>query len=117
MAVPRRTAQGPGRRGDNWFLTKRDRYANNIGATLRSNDPEPDVDFPSPLEIAAVTAKCNDNKRHTEIGPDEQHHESFEPSDLLESVVRERYSLPSFTPWLRNTDIRDLPVVADDRPR
>ena len=52
-----------------------------------------------------------------EVGPDGQKHESFEPSDLLESVVRERYSPPSFTPWLEHTDIRDLPIVPDDRPR
>ena len=110
-------AQGPGKRGDRWFLTKRDRYANNIGASLRFGDPEPAVDFATPVEIAAVTARCDEAQRAAEVGPDEQKHESFEPSDLLDEVVRQRYSPPSFTPWLEHTDIRDLPVVPDDRPR
>ena len=84
---------------------------------MRFDGPEPEVDFPTPVEIAAVTARCDEHQRTTEVGPDGQKHESFEPSDLLESVVRERYSPPSFTPWLQHTNIRDLPIVADDRPR
>ena len=108
--------QGPGRRRDRWFLTKRDRYANNFGASLRFSDPEPDVDF-NPLDFATVTARCNEAQRLQEVGPDEQKRDAFEPSDLLETVVRERYSTPSFTPWLQNVDIQALPVVPDDRPR
>jgi hypothetical protein len=110
-------AQGPGKRGDEWFLTERDRYANNIGASLRFDRPEPEADFPTQVEIAAVTARCDERQRLAEVGPDGQKHEPFEPSDLLESVVRQRYSPPSFTPWLEHTDIRDLPIVPDDRPR
>ena len=108
--------QGPGKRGDAWFLTRRDRYANNFGASLRVDKPEPDVDF-SPLEFATVTARCDDEQRIEELGPDEQKRDAFEPSDLLEEVVRQRYSLPSFTPWLENVSVEALPVVPDDRPR
>jgi phospholipase C len=110
-------AQGPGKRGDTWFLTKRDRHANNIGASLRFTRPEPEVDFPTPVELAAVTARCNDNRRLETVGPDRQRHEPFEPSDTLAAVVRDRYSLPSFTPWLENIQVRDLTIVPDDRPR
>jgi phospholipase C len=110
-------AEGPGKRGDNWFLTKRDRYANNIGTSLRFDSPEPEVDLPTPVDIATVAVRCDDNQRATESGRDDQHHESFEPSDLLETVVRERYAPPSFTPWLQHTDIRNIPVLPDDRPR
>jgi phospholipase C len=109
-------AQGPGKRGDTWFLTKRDQYANNFGASLRADKPEPDVDF-TPLDIATVTARCDDDRRIEEVGPDEQRRDAFEPSDLLETVVRQRYSPPSFTPWLEHANIEALPVVADDRPR
>lgn len=84
---------------------------------MRSDGPEPELDFPTPVEIAAVTARCDERERTTEVGPDAQKHEAFEPSDLLESVVRERYSPPSFTPWLQHTEIRDIPIVPDDRPR
>jgi len=35
---------GPGRRGDAWYLTMRDRYAANIGFSLRPGDPDPAFD-------------------------------------------------------------------------
>ena len=76
-----------------------------------SDKPESGYDF------ATVTARCNEAQRLQEVGPDEQKRDAFEPSDLLETVVRERYSTPSFTPWLQNVDIQALPVVPDDRPR
>ena len=44
------------------------------------------------------TARCDDAQRLQEVGADEQKRDAFEPSDLLETVVRERYSPPTFTP-------------------
>ena len=37
---------GPGRKQRNWWLTSRDRYANNIGFSLRPRRPDPEVDLP-----------------------------------------------------------------------
>ncbi|HYV59584.1 MAG TPA: hypothetical protein VFA62_05895 [Acidimicrobiia bacterium] len=45
-----------------------------------------------------MTARCDDAQRLQEVGADEQKRDAFEPSDLLETVVRERYSPPTFTP-------------------
>jgi phospholipase C len=43
LGAPKR---GPGRRGQSWWLTERDHYANNIGYSLRGKKPEPEVDLP-----------------------------------------------------------------------
>ena len=37
---------GTGRRRYNWWLTERDRRANNIGYSLRPDNPDPEVDLP-----------------------------------------------------------------------
>jgi phospholipase C len=39
-------AHGAGRKSRNWWLTSRDRYANNIGLTLKTRQPDPEVDLP-----------------------------------------------------------------------
>jgi phospholipase C len=39
-------AHGPGRKKKNWWLTTRDRYANNIGFSLKPRHPDPEVDLP-----------------------------------------------------------------------
>ena len=109
--------QGPGKRGDRWFLSKRDRYANNYGASLKFDNPDPEVNFPTPLEVAAVTARCDVEERLEKIGHEGIPHDSFEPTETLDAIVRERYGQPSFTPWLQYTNIHDLPVVPSDRPR
>jgi phospholipase C len=110
-------AQGPGKRGDRWFLTKRDRNANNYGASLRSGKPEPDVDLPAPPPAADVVGECDDEDRLGKIGPDGTHRHGFEPTETLDAIVRQRYERPSFTPWLEYTNVRDVPVLPDDRPR
>jgi phospholipase C len=38
-------AHGAGRRSDTWFLTRRDRHANNIGLSLMPDDPDPSFDL------------------------------------------------------------------------
>ncbi len=40
------TAEGKGRHGDSWFLTTRDRQANNIGWSLLPDNPDPEFDPP-----------------------------------------------------------------------
>jgi hypothetical protein len=110
--------QGPGREGDNWFLTKRDRNANNYGAVLRSGNADPDVDLESPLaNIPLVTPDCNQEERVRRQGKDDQV-TPFDVSDELESLATQvDPDGVTFTPWIRATDVRDVPAVPDDRPR
>ena len=110
-------ARGPGKKGDRWFLTKRDRYANNYGASLRVSDPQPEVNFQTPLPVASVAGPCDEEDRLEKTGPDGTHRKTFEPTETLDAIIRERYASPSFQPWLRDTNVRDVPQPPDDRPR
>lgn len=51
-------AEGPGRDGDRWFLTSRDRNANNIGASLRTK-PWRDLDLDVDVSIDPPSADCD----------------------------------------------------------
>jgi hypothetical protein len=111
--------QGPGRDGDTWFMTKRDRNAHNYGASLRADNPDPEVDLDTPLAaIPAVSPNdCNHEQRLREVGKDDQTN-PIDLSDRLESLSTQVDPDGStFTPWLKATDVRDFPPVPDDRPR
>jgi phospholipase C len=110
--------QGPGRDGDKWFLTERDRNANNYGASLRADNPDPEVDLETPLlGIPPTSRGCDDEQRTRQAGKDNQIN-SFDVSDRLEGLAQQVDPDGStFTPWLRQTDVRGLPTVPDDRPR
>jgi phospholipase C len=51
-------AEGPGQPTDTWFLTQRDRFANNIGKTLTLDLVDPDVGFDLDLAIDPPSAPC-----------------------------------------------------------
>jgi phospholipase C len=106
--------QGPGKKGDRWFLTKRDRHTNNFGASLRSGNPDPVVDLETPAAtIPLGTPDCEHAKRLEETGKDETN-KVFDVSDQLDAIIQQRSA--NFTPWLRSTDIRDLPPNAVEKP-
>ena len=48
-----------GSAGDGWWLTPRDRNANNIGASLGVTDPDPQVFDLADLPLRAPTARCD----------------------------------------------------------
>jgi phospholipase C len=110
--------QGPGREGDRWFLTARDRNANNYGASLRADNADPDVDLTTPLDtVPEVMPACDDEQRTRQAGKDNQIN-SFDVSDRLDGLARQIDPDGStFTPWLKATDVRGLPSPPDDRPR
>ncbi|MDQ6854096.1 MAG: hypothetical protein M3046_10485 [Actinomycetota bacterium] len=106
--------QGPGKQTDRWFLTKRDRHTNNFGASLRSGNPDPEVDIDTPAALIPVTTgNCDHSERLEQTGKDNQTL-VFEVSDKLEALAQQRDA--DFTPWLKYTEIRDLPPMGDDRP-
>jgi hypothetical protein len=71
-------AHGAGRKRKNWWLTSRDRYANNIGWSLKPRRPDPEVDLPvattetSPgcgAELTALAERpMTDFERHRRTG-------------------------------------------------
>jgi phospholipase C len=110
--------QGPGRDGDDWFLTKRDRNAHNYGASLRADNPDPQVDLASfGANIPPASGDCNHEERLREAGKDNQTN-PIDLSDQLESLATNVHpNGATFTPWLKSTDVRDVPAAPDDRPR
>jgi phospholipase C len=51
---------GPGQPGDSWFLTTRDRVANNIGWSLRPDTPDPSFEIEVPPEPPTHSPACSD---------------------------------------------------------
>ena len=50
--------QGPGKDGDTWFLTTRDRNARNLGAALTGEQPDRDVGFDLDVAIDPASLPC-----------------------------------------------------------
>jgi phospholipase C len=87
--------EGAGRGQPSWSLTQRDRCANNIGASLRPDKPEPEVGIEVD-SIADPSDPCTGR-----VPTDLPHElEKFEPSDRLASLLDARFPSPSLTPWL-----------------
>jgi phospholipase C len=51
-------ARGPGRDGDTWFLTSRDRHANNLGEQLVRGPGNPELGFDPDVPIDTPEAAC-----------------------------------------------------------
>jgi phospholipase C len=52
--------EGPGKDGDTWFLTTRDRNALNLGVVLTAEDPDPDLGFDLGVPIEPPTPGCTE---------------------------------------------------------
>lgn len=50
--------EGPGTDGDSWFLTRRDRYAANLGASLSSEIVDPELHFDIDMVIDPPSPPC-----------------------------------------------------------
>jgi phospholipase C len=106
--------QGAGRRGDRWFLTRRDRFANNLGASLRFGHAESDVETTT-LGPMVISGACDDARRVARIGPDELP-DPFVRSELLTNIVRERYPEVAYKPWLEGTNLQGVVTTDSDVP-
>ena len=69
--------RGPGADTDKWFLTKRDRNANNLGDALLRDTSNPDLAFDVDVKIEAPEAGCVDETAYHELQPT-AFEESFE---------------------------------------
>ena len=95
--------EGPGQGRASWSLTKRDRFANNVGASLRPDAPEPEVG----IEVNAIAAPSDACGGETPTDPS-QHQDKFEPSDQLADLIDAHYPSPTLTPWLDDPAPRKL---------
>jgi phospholipase C len=87
--------EGAGQGKPSWSLTQRDRCANNIGASLRPDTPEPEVG----IEVHSIVDPSDPcrGRLPTDL-PYEL--EKFEPSDRLANLIDAHYPAPTLTPWL-----------------
>jgi phospholipase C len=78
--------RGPGADSDKWFLTKRDRNANNLGEALLRDTSNPDVAFDVAVKIQAPDPACASETAYHDLPPT-----AFEAT--LESGYLERVGL------------------------
>ena len=60
---------GPGKDTDTWFLTARDRNAQNLGRALVSDTSHPDLDFDVDIVVPPASAPCVDEVSYDELEP------------------------------------------------
>jgi phospholipase C len=89
--------QGPGGAGESWYLTTRDQHAENIMSSLRSDDPDLEVEL-TPVVVDA-SAACP-------LPPpslpraDERQGNPFELHAELEELLARDYPATTYFPWL-----------------
>jgi phospholipase C len=94
LAAP---AEGKGVPG-NWHLTTRDRYANNLGWSLKADDPDPELDFgtfPDPGTSAGCGASLVDGRAATNAAPVPDH----DFARGLEIGAFDGYEIGNWLPW------------------
>lgn len=105
--------EGPGRPSGEWFLTTRDRFANNIGRTLRTTDPDLDLHYDADVPIQGFSLGCDPTEAQLAeaLLQDAAHNETFEISDSFRETLAARYPPPELTPWIENELAPDLPTA------
>jgi len=97
---------GPGADTDTWFLTKRDRYAENFGTSLRPERPEVEIGIDvARLPPPSKACGADDGAAATTDGS----RDPFENvSPALADLVGRAYPAPTLTPWLDKSKPRRL---------
>jgi phospholipase C len=126
-------ADGPGSRSAkhaNWFLTRRDRYARNIGWSLLPKREKADLgvdldmQLPQPSDVCAIDGPLRRFLRLTpDTEPASEESDPFELSPELEDRTKKLFPAPTLTPWLERPGppapgVRSQPgeVPAEDEP-
>jgi hypothetical protein len=104
MAVPGRAAGGPRRRRE-LEPHARDRFANNLGASLAATHPDPELGYDPDIEIGPYSAACPpDQLVDVPPVPPGEHPDPFVVHEELEELLAREYPAAKHRPWL------DVPV-------
>ena len=87
-------AEGPGRGGASWSLSKRDRHAQNIGRSLW-NRKDPDVQLD--VSVRRPTTPCGNEAALAAVDPEA---DAFRVSAEMQALTDRLYPAPTLTPWL-----------------
>jgi hypothetical protein len=88
-------AHGARRTDAKWFLSMRDRHANNYGRSLRAGNPNPDVDLN--LQVKRPTPGCGNEVDLEQLDSES---DPFQLSQELADLTQRLYPGPTLTPWL-----------------
>ena len=92
--------EGPGGSAA-WNLTRRDRNANNIGASLAVTHPDPDLGDTPDIEIGPYRAECPPGvTTDTPPLPEGEHPDPFVVHEELEEQPARDSPVATHTPWL-----------------
>ncbi|MFN8025209.1 MAG: alkaline phosphatase family protein [Acidimicrobiia bacterium] len=94
-------ARGPGRDSDTWYLTARDRHANNLGEALAATDP----DVGSAEDVRSVSVRYDPGCATTPVQAGEQGlglgaRDPFRAREDLAELLAAKYPEPSHRPWI-----------------
>ncbi len=101
-------AEGPGGGSGRWWLTERDRHANNLGATLRPRNPDPEWD--SALPVADFSSGCTPSTAPAATS------NPFTYSAKFTERLAEGFPGPTLTPWVQRQREQPLPQAPSTAP-
>jgi phospholipase C len=93
------------RGGEDWWLTKRDRNAHNIGQVLGLEKPNPDLGFDIDLELTTFSPECTKSEPGEAVGgPGES-----PISKQLQQLTAERFPDANARPWIEGLPNETVP--------
>jgi phospholipase C len=105
-------AEGANGGSGRWWLTTRDRHANNLGASLRPDHPDTE-EWVSTLPVAAYSPACASAPPLAEDAPSS---DPFTYSAKFTAVLAEGFPGPTLTPWITNERETPLPSKPTNPP-
>jgi hypothetical protein len=96
-------AEGPAATGTRWWLTRRDRHANNLGASLRSSNPEPEWELDA--RVGGYSDPCTSTVEPNEPVTTEETQDPFLLAQPFADRIPTRYPAPTLTPWITGEEL------------
>jgi phospholipase C len=93
-------ARGPGRPGDRWFLTERDRHANNLGASLSQDHRDLELHYDADVPVEGFSAPCGTDGLLAVTPAPLEHSDPFRLGSDLTDAIAARFPRPTLTPWI-----------------
>ncbi len=97
-------AEGHGRTAA-WALTTRDRNAHNMGRTLLSANPDPELGFDVAMTIPQPAPACTPTQIATRPPDTDSHHDPFKGANL-QDLTYDQFPGATHTPWLDDITVK-----------